>query len=159
MIKTGLGQDSHRFVEQGSNKPLMLGGVRIPGERGLEGNSDADVVLHAITNAVSGISGVNILGSVSDALCFDKGIVDSSCYLSKALETLEDYGLVHLSISIEAQTPRLAPHIEAIRESVARVCTLTLRDVGVTATSGEGLTSCGRGEGIAVMAIATAERV
>ena len=76
-IKTGIGQDSHRFEPEGSSKSLMLGGVHIAGLPGLEGNSDADVVFHAICNAVSGINGINILGDISDTLC-KQGITDSS---------------------------------------------------------------------------------
>ena len=67
-IKTGIGQDSHRFDIENKNKPLILGGVIFPHETPLQGNSDADVVLHAITNAISGITGVNILGKIADDL-------------------------------------------------------------------------------------------
>ncbi|HPQ19759.1 MAG TPA: 2-C-methyl-D-erythritol 2,4-cyclodiphosphate synthase, partial [bacterium] len=65
-VKTGIGQDSHKFVSAKKEKPLILGGIIFEGEKGLEGNSDADVVLHSITNAISGITGKNILGEISD---------------------------------------------------------------------------------------------
>jgi 2-C-methyl-D-erythritol 2,4-cyclodiphosphate synthase len=156
MFKVGLGQDSHRFEPDETSKPLILGGVFISGCPGLEGNSDADVVLHALTNAISGISGVNILGKVSDELCLNKGITNSVAYLEKALETLGAFRICHVSASIECKRPKLASHITTMREEIARRLQLSINDVGITATSGEGLTAFGRGEGIQVLAIVTA---
>ncbi len=155
--RTGIGQDSHRFDEPESGKPLMLGGVRIPDAAGLRGNSDADVVLHALTNAVSGISGTNVLGAISDEMCRG-GTTDSAEYLRYALGTLTKMRLCHVSVAIECATPVLAPHIDAIRASIASLCGIAVSDVGVTATSGEGLTGFGRGEGIQALAIVTAVR-
>ncbi len=155
-IRTGLGQDSHRFDSDTSAKPLILGGVIIDGCPGLDGNSDADVVLHALTNAVSGITGVNILGAISDKMCLEDGIKDSRPYLQKALEYLDGWRIVHVSMSIEAKRPKLSPHIDKIKESVAEILGLDKCEVGLTATSGEGLTAFGRGEGIQVFAIMTA---
>jgi 2-C-methyl-D-erythritol 2,4-cyclodiphosphate synthase len=158
MVKTGIGQDSHRFVTGVDRKPLILGGVEIQGCPGLEGNSDADVVLHALTNAISGISGVNILGAVSDDLCLNRGITDSRVYLRRALETLRGYTVTHVSISVECKRPHLAGYIDQIKKSVAAVCSLDPSDVGCTATTGEGLTGFGRGEGIQVFAVVTAQK-
>jgi 2-C-methyl-D-erythritol 2,4-cyclodiphosphate synthase len=157
MIKTAIGQDSHAFEPQGSAKPLMLGGVRVPGCPGLAGNSDADVVLHALTNAVSGISGVNILGAVSDGMCLKQGVTDSREYLKKALATLGDYRIMHVSISLEGKRPVMAPHIAAIKQSIAALIGIRASEVGFTATSGEGLTAFGKGEGLQAFAIVTAE--
>ena len=134
---------------------LKLGGVDLPGEMPLEGNSDADVILHALTNAISGITGENILGTVADRLCLEEGITDSRVYLQAALDTLGERKLVHVSISVEASRPRLTPHIPRIRASVAELVGLPLTAVGLTATSGEGLTAVGRGEGIAVFCAVT----
>lgn len=156
MFKSALGQDSHRFEERHSKKPLMLAGVKIPGCPGLLGNSDADVVLHALTNAVSGISGVNILGTVSDRMCLKQGVKDSRAYLKKALSTLGDYRCVHVSVAIEAARPKLEKHIPAMKRSLARICVLTAADIGITATTGEGLTSFGRGEGIQAFVMVSA---
>jgi 2-C-methyl-D-erythritol 2,4-cyclodiphosphate synthase len=158
MIKTGLGQDSHRFVAAGQDKPLMLGGIHIEGCAGLDGNSDADVVLHALTNAVSGVSTVPILGAVSDRLCLEQGITDSRRYLAEALGTLGVYRLVHVSVSIEALRPKLAAHIVPMRASLAELCGIELDAVAITATTGEGLTGFGRGEGIQALVIVTALR-
>ncbi|MBD3318144.1 MAG: 2-C-methyl-D-erythritol 2,4-cyclodiphosphate synthase [Chitinivibrionales bacterium] len=155
-MKCGIGQDSHRFEPEGSQKALVMGGVAIPGELGLAGNSDADVVLHALTNAVSGVGGVTILGPVSDRMCLDEGITDSREYLKKALETLGDYSLTHVSISVECARPKLLPHVQSIRSSLARLLGLDLSCIGFTATSGEGLTAFGKGEGVQAIAIVTA---
>jgi len=102
---SAVGQDSHRFVNEetssSSERRLMLGGIEILGTPALEGNSDADVVLHALTNALSGLSAVPVLGRKADIMC-ESGITDSSTYVRVALETLDDIRLTHLSFSIEA---------------------------------------------------------
>jgi 2-C-methyl-D-erythritol 2,4-cyclodiphosphate synthase len=157
MSISAIGQDSHRFEAEGSSKPLLLGGVSIPGCVGLRGNSDADVVLHAITNAISGLHGTPVLGTMTDDLCVKEGITDSRIYLAKSLDLLVAHELTHLSISIEAARPHLASHIRRIRESIAGLLALPIGHVAVTATSGEGLTAFGRGEGIQAFAIMTAE--
>jgi 2-C-methyl-D-erythritol 2,4-cyclodiphosphate synthase len=155
MYLSAVGQDSHRFEDESSKKPLWLGGIIIPGSPGLLGNSDADVVLHAITNAISGISCVNILGKISDDLCLNKGIADSKVYLQEALKTLDTYSVVHVSVSIEARKPHLSSHIPAMRLSIANVLQISENHVGITATTGEGLTSFGKGEGIQAFVIIT----
>ena len=153
---SAIGQDSHRFEE--GDKPLILGGVLLESEKGLKGNSDADVVLHALTNAISGITGRNILGAVADALC-EKGIRDSRVYLKEALKDLEALKgrICHVSFSLEAKRPHMAPHIPAIRASIAKLLGIQPPQVGFTATSGEGLSDFGRGEGIQVFCILTAD--
>ncbi|HON10859.1 MAG TPA: 2-C-methyl-D-erythritol 2,4-cyclodiphosphate synthase [Chitinispirillaceae bacterium] len=159
MYISAIGQDSHPFELSLTSKPLVLGGVVIPGHAGLAGNSDADVVLHAVTNAVSGLTGVNILGKVSDDLCLKQGIKDSRVYLLKALEKLTEYKIIHLSVSVEARRPHLSEHIPAIRASLASLLSLPIEHVGFTATSGEGLTAFGKGEGIAALVIISAEKI
>jgi 2-C-methyl-D-erythritol 2,4-cyclodiphosphate synthase len=157
MHKTGIGQDSHRFEPDGSRKRLMLGGVHIPGCPGLMGNSDADVVLHALTNAISGISGVNVLGKTSDTMCLEQGITDSAEYLKVALRTLATLRITHVSVSIEGKRPHLSAHIDSMKKSIATVLGIQPKDVGITATSGEGLTAFGRGEGLQAFVVVTAE--
>jgi 2-C-methyl-D-erythritol 2,4-cyclodiphosphate synthase len=158
MFISAIGQDSHCFEAQDSVKQLVLGGVTIPGCPGLHGNSDADVLLHAWTNAVSGLSGVNILGAVSDRLCLEQGITDSRAYLLEAVKTLVNCTITHISVSIEAARPHLSAHIPAIRASIAVLFGIPAAHVGITATSGEGMTSFGRGEGIQVLAIISGDR-
>ena len=153
-MKAAIGQDSHRF-EESPGKPLILGGVVFPGEPGLLANSDGDVVLHAITNAVSGITGQNILGKIADEMC-RSGITDSAEYLRKALEFL--HGRVsHVSLSMECLRPKISPMIPEMREQIAGLLGVEPSAIGITATTGEGLTDCGKGLGISVLCILTAE--
>ncbi|EDN70820.1 2-C-methyl-D-erythritol 2,4-cyclodiphosphate synthase [Beggiatoa sp. PS] len=155
-IKTGLGQDSHRFDFDNQMKRLMLGGVIFDGESPLQGNSDADVVLHALCNAISGITGINILGAVSDALCLKHGITDSRFYVQEALNYLKDWRICHVSFSIECKVPKITPKIPEMKATISELLGLETQDIGITATTGEGLTDFGRGEGIQVLCIVTA---
>lgn len=157
MVKVAIGQDSHRFEPENSTKKLILGGISIEGCPGLEGNSDADVVLHALTNAVSGITCVNILGEVSDRMCRG-GITDSRAYLKAALSYMKrEARILHVSISIEALRPKLSPHIDRMRTSLAGLLEIDPGCIGITATTGEGLTEFGKGNGIFCTAILTAD--
>ena len=157
MFISAIGQDSHRFEKGPSKKPLLLAGIEIPDCPGLDGNSDADVVLHALTNAISGLSGVTILGTLTDQMC-RQGTTDSREYLKKALETLGETKIVHVSCSVEALRPHLAAHIPSMRQSIASLLSIDIMQVGITATTGEGLTGFGRGEGMQVLVIVSAER-
>jgi 2-C-methyl-D-erythritol 2,4-cyclodiphosphate synthase len=157
-IKTGLGQDSHRFDFQNKIKQLQLGGVIFDGEPPLQGNSDADVVLHALCNAISGITGVNILGAITDALCLKQGITDSRLYVREALKHLKDWQICHVSYSIECQTPKITPKISEMKREIGELLGLETENIGITATTGEGLTTFGRGEGIQVLCIITATK-
>jgi len=181
--RTAIGQDSHRFenaperlgdstekfeyatggsldssAKSDCYKPLVLGGIIIPENCGLEGNSDADVIFHALTNAISGISCINILGAVSDEMCINQKITDSQAYMEAALNTLGDYELVHISISIECKRPKITPFIEMMRGNISKVTHIPTNSIGITATSGEGLTDFGRGKGIQVFCIITVKR-
>ena len=153
-MRAAIGQDSHRF-EKEYGKPLILGGVVFPEEQGLSANSDGDVVLHAITNAISGITCRNILGAVADEMC-RSGITNSAEYLREALKSL-DGRISHLSVSIECMHPKISPMIPSMRESIAGLLDIQPQQVGITATSGEGLTDCGQGLGISVLCILTVE--
>jgi 2-C-methyl-D-erythritol 2,4-cyclodiphosphate synthase len=154
-VRTGLGQDSHRFAPKGNGKPLKLGGLLFEGEDGLEGNSDADVVLHALCNAISSITGHSVIGPVADSMC-QAGITDSSEYLKTALKSLGGgQKISHVAVSIEGKRPKIHPHNALLRASIARLLNLAIEDVGVTATSGEGLTSFGKGEGIQALVLLT----
>lgn len=154
-VKTGLGLDSHRFVASDSEKPLVLGGLVFEDAPGLDGNSDADVILHALTDAVSGVTGVTVIGAVADKMCSD-GITDSKQYLKVALEELGDWQISHVSIALECLRPKIDPKVSAIRESIAGLLNLSAEEICLTATTGEGLTDCGRGLGIHASVIVTA---
>lgn len=157
MMRVGLGQDSHAFEPGHKSKKLILAGVIFDDAPPLRGNSDADVVFHAITNAISGVSGVNILGKISDEMCKNQGITDSKAYLVEALKTLENRKIVHVSSSIECLKPKITPHMDAMKQSIASVLGISAIDVGITATTGEQLTAFGKGEGIQVFSIVTVE--
>lgn len=147
-MKVAIGQDSHRFDFDDKEKKLVLGGVVFDDCPPLQGNSDADVILHSITNAVSGITCVNILGETSDNLCIIQGITDSRVYLQEAMKHLGDSKIVHISISIECLTPKISPKIPSIRKNLSWLLGIPENCVGITATTGEGLTQFGQGLGI-----------
>ena len=152
MFKASIGQDSHAFDKE-YTKPLILGGVRFDEELTLRANSDGDVVLHAITNAVSGITGVNILGKTADEMC-RSGITDSAEYLKEALRHMPKGAVInHISISIEALRPKFADKIAEMKNSIASLLGIDESCVGITATTGEGLTAFGQGLGIQALVI------
>jgi len=155
-IKTGIGQDSHTF-DTVNSKPLILGGVEFDHPQGLSGNSDADVILHSVTNAISSITGKNILGAKADVLC-QQGITDSAEYLKLALNDLNDWRIEHIAISIECLVPKISPQIETLKSSLAKLVNTQIDNIGITATTGEGLTAFGRGEGIQVLSIVTVSK-
>jgi 2-C-methyl-D-erythritol 2,4-cyclodiphosphate synthase len=148
LCKVGLGQDSHAFVQEGDSKPCVLGGIIIENALGFEADSDGDVILHAICNAISSLSHTPILGRVAIELCQKKGIKDSKVYLQEALKTLQNMTILHLAISIEAKRPRLQEKIDSIRENIAIIMGLSINQVGITVTSGDHLTPFGQGKGL-----------
>lgn len=154
MIKVAIGQDSHRFDFDDPNKKLVLGGVVFDGPA-LKGNSDADVVLHALTNAISGITGVNILGETADKICLVEGITDSSVYVREALKYFNGR-ICHVSFSIECLKPKITPKIPDMKRSIADLLNISEEDIGITATTGEGLTDFGKGLGIQCFCILAA---
>lgn len=153
-IKTGLGLDSHRFVEGESDTPLVLGGLVFHDAPALDGNSDADVILHALTDAISGVTGKTVIGKVADDMCRE-GITDSKEYLKVALTDLGGWQVSHVSIALECLRPKIDPKVPALRESIAGLLGVTIEDVCITATTGEGLSDCGRGLGVSACIIVT----
>ena len=144
------GIDSHR-VDNNTNKPLVLGGVVYDNvDFCLSANSDGDVILHALTNAVSNATCVNILGKPADDMC-KSGITDSTAYLKKAMEYLTPpQKMVRISIAIECAKPKITPKISEMRTKISEITGVNPRFIGIHATTGEKLTSFGRGEGIYV---------
>jgi 2-C-methyl-D-erythritol 4-phosphate cytidylyltransferase / 2-C-methyl-D-erythritol 2,4-cyclodiphosphate synthase len=144
--RVGLGQDSHGFD---ANKKLVLGGEVIPKEDGMKANSDGDVILHALFNALSQAVGGKSLGFYADPLC-EKGIKDSSIYLGIAMDMVKEKGFVieNIGMMLECKKPRLEKFEELIKEKVAKLCSIEHARVGLTVTSGEGLTAWGKGKGI-----------
>ena len=154
-VKTGLGLDSHRFIEGDTDKQFVLGGVVFDDAPALSGNSDADVILHALTDAISGITGVTVIGAVADKMCH-QGITDSKAYLKVALDSLGSWRLTHVSIVLECLRPKIDPKVPALRASVAALLDIEFADVCLTATTGEQLNDAGRGLGIHASVIVTA---
>lgn len=150
-MKVGIGQDSHKFDFLNKEKKLKLGGVVFEGYAPMLGNSDADVVLHALVNAISGITCKNILGEITDKIC-ESGITDSEYYVKEALKYLNTE-IEHVSISIEAKIPKIAPKIDEMRKNISRILKINETCVGITATTGEELTEFGKGHGINVTCI------
>ncbi len=151
---TTIGQDSHRFDDKAPEGGyIMLGGVQIPFDRAYVANSDGDVLLHAITNAISGYTCVNVLGGAADKLCLEQGIKDSAVYIPEAMKDVKDAQILHVSATIECLRPKLKEYIPAMRERIAGLLNIDPKSVGITATTGEGLTEFGRGEGISVFVL------
>jgi len=150
----GIGQDSHRFTKK--EKPLILGGILIPNEKGLEANSDGDVILHSLFNALSQAIGKKSLSYYADPMC-KKGIKDSKEYLKVILKKVKDegYEINNIGIMIEAKKPRLEHYEIKIKENIAKLCSIDKNQVGVTTTSGEELTAFGKGLGIQVFSVVT----
>ena len=157
-FRVGLGQDSHRFSHVHEKRALYLGGVKIEGERGLKGNSDADVVLHSLFNSIAQIIGWKSLGTHADKMCKEEGITDSKEYLKEPLKKLKemDFIITTVGITIECQKPKIDPISDAIRDSVAEILKIETDQVGIIATTGERLTAFGKGEGIQVFTVITA---
>ena len=146
--RTGIGQDSHRFLPTDSSKPCIIGGVIFEGVPGLSADSDGDVVFHAICNAISSLTGIPILGGIAQDLCHKDGISDSQVYLERALETLGNQIIVHVALTIEGKRPRMQNKIDAMREKISEITQIDISQVGITITSGNGLTDFGCGDGL-----------
>jgi 2-C-methyl-D-erythritol 2,4-cyclodiphosphate synthase len=155
IYRTGLGQDSHRFLSEDSSKPCVVGGVIFEDTVGLDANSDGDVVFHSICNAITSLTGVPVLGGFVVDLCNKDGITDSAVYVGKALEVLDKQTIVHVAITLEGKRPRFNDKLESMRKRVALVLRLGLSQVGITATSGDGLTDFGCGDGLQCFCILT----
>lgn len=157
IVRTGLGQDSHRFLASDSSKPCVIGGVIFEDAPGFNANSDGDIVLHAICNAISSLTGILILGNIADDLCLKDGITDSEIYLVEAMKTLEKQRVTHVAVTIEAKKPKFKHRLVEMRQNIARIMHLDISQVGITATSGEGLTDFGCGDGAQAFAIVTTQ--
>jgi 2-C-methyl-D-erythritol 2,4-cyclodiphosphate synthase len=152
MIRIGQGYDVHRLVE---GRPCIIGGVDIPFDKGLDGHSDADVLLHAICDAMLGGAGLGDIGMhFPDNDPQYKG-VDSRALLRTVAELLQHMGyrLSNLDATIIAQAPKMAPYIDEMRLNIASDCDVPVDRVNIKATTTEMLGFEGRGEGIAAQAV------
>jgi 2-C-methyl-D-erythritol 2,4-cyclodiphosphate synthase len=158
MSLAGIGYDSHRLQ---AGRRLVIGGVEIPHERGLDGHSDADVLAHAIADALLGAAGLGDIGGHfpdTDPRWRD---ADSIALLEAVLALVRAEGLelVNVDCTVLMEQPKLSPHRQAIRERLAQALGLPERRVNVKASTGEGIGFVGRGEGVAALAVVSLEEV
>jgi len=152
-VRVGIGYDSHRFAD---GRKLILGGVEIPHPQGLAGHSDADAVAHALTDALLGAAGLGDIGRLfpnTDPRWKD---ADSLQLLNQAFLKVVEAGhqFVHADITIIAERPKLGPHVDRMEEKLAEALLSTPAHVSVKAKTNEGMGWIGKGEGIAVIAVA-----
>lgn len=157
MIRVGIGYDLHRLE---AGRPLILGGIQVPYERGLAGHSDADVLAHAITDALLGAAALGNIGQLfpdTDPLYKD---ADSMQLLRHVVGLVNEHGyqIVNVDTNVVAQLPKLNPHIDAIRTSLATSLGLPLDRVSVKAKTNEHVGPEGRGEAISAQAVLLLER-
>lgn len=157
-MRVGLGYDVHKLVE---GRDLILGGVNIPYEKGLLGHSDADVLVHAIMDALLGAAALGDIGKhFPDTDPAYKG-ADSLKLLEHVGNILDEhlYVIENIDATIIAQRPKMAPHIQTMRKNVARVLGIDVDQVNIKATTEEGLGFTGTGEGISSQAICAIEKI
>jgi 2-C-methyl-D-erythritol 2,4-cyclodiphosphate synthase len=154
MTLLGIGYDSHRLIE---GRLLVIGGVEIPSERGAEGHSDADVLAHAVIDALLGAAGMGDIGEHFPDTDERFRDADSIQLLSQVVQRLlaEGFEPVNVDCTVVLEQPRLAAHRAAIQERLAGALGLALERVNVKATTGEGIGFVGRGEGVAALAVAS----
>lgn len=152
MIRIGQGFDVHKFAE---GRKLIIGGVEIPYEKGLLGHSDADVLLHAITDAILGALSMKDIGTHFPDNDPKYKNADSAVLLNEVWQKAKEQGykLINMDCTIIAQKPKMAPFIDAIRKRISGILEADEGQINVKATTTEGLGFTGRGEGIAALAV------
>lgn len=156
MTRVGIGYDVHRLVE---GRPLVLGGVTLEHPFGLDGHSDADVLAHAVADAVLGAVGAPDIGHYFPPGIPETAGIDSMDILRRVAEVVAEMGgrLVNIDSTLIAEEPRISPHVSAMKENMGKALGLNPEFVGVKATTNESLGFPGRGEGMAAMAVAAVE--
>ena len=156
--KIGIGQDSHKFSSS-KNKKLVLGGFEIKNETGFEANSDGDVILHALFNALSTAIGEKSLGFYADKM-FKDGITDSKKYLEFILNKVKErnHKISNVAIMLEGKKPKIDGHVGKIKKSLSRLLKIKEENIGIAATSGEELTEFGKGKGMQCFAAVSLKR-
>lgn len=153
-VRTGIGWDVHRFVD---GRPLVLGGVDVPSERGLEGHSDADVLTHAIMDALLGAAAMGDIGQHFPDTDERWRGADSIALLRTVVARVAEAGfeVVNVDATVLMEAPKVGPHREAIRARLAEAIGVTADRVNIKATTGEGMGFVGRAEGAGALAVAT----
>ena len=173
-FKIGLGEDDHAFVLEDSitekapqklkketaektpaTTPLYLGNILIDEAPKVFSNSDGDVILHALCNAFDVAAGLGSIANYADEMCLKQGIKNSAAYVEHVLNQAREKGwqAQNVSISVKAKKPKLEKYALQIKKRLSEILKISIEDIGLTFTSGEGLSACGRGEGIRAMAI------
>jgi 2-C-methyl-D-erythritol 2,4-cyclodiphosphate synthase len=157
-LRIGIGEDSHRL---GPGGPLRIGGVNVPHNRSLIGHSDADALLHAVTDALLGAAALPDIGRMFPNTDAANRGRDSAEMVAAAADRVAEagYRIVNLDCVIHAERPKFAEHIDAIRERIAHILRLQVDQIGLKAKTGEGLGPIGRGEAIATRCIALLETI
>lgn len=153
--RVGLGIDSHRFADAGSDRPLILGGITVPDQPGLDGHSDADVLIHALIDALLGAAGLGDIGQHFPPSDNAWAGADSVGLLTRTVAMLQEhsYGVGNVDAVIVAERPRLRPYIARMEERLAAVLGVDAGAVNVKATTAEQMGALGRAEGIQAQAI------
>ncbi len=156
-IRTGIGYDSHRFEPGG---PMVLGGVRVPSDVHLHGHSDGDAIAHAVTDAILGAAALGDIGAMFSDRDAENAGRDSIEMLGLAVARLHAAGwrVGQLDVVVIAETPKIAPHRDAMRARLAGAAGIAPADVSIKGKTNEGMGFVGRGEGIACLASATIVR-
>lgn len=152
--RSGIGYDSHRLAE---GRPLIVGGVTIASERGLDGHSDADVLVHAVIDALLGAAALGDIGEHFPDTNERWRDADSLALLAAVVKLLGErrHGIVNVDCTVIMEAPKLSPHKTSIRANLASALGVSADCVNVKATSGEGIGFVGRGEGVAALAVAS----
>ena len=151
-LRVGIGVDSHKFADK--KKPLIIGGAKISDKDGFDANSDGDVVLHALFNALSTAIGMKSLGFYADKM-LEKGITDSKKYLEFILRKVKEKNLkIHnVAIMLEGKKPKIDEHIDKIKNSLSKLMRVKKENIGIAATSGEEMTEFGEGKGMQCLCV------
>jgi len=151
-MRIGHGYDAHTFTE---GRPLILGGVTIPHDKGLAAHSDGDAVLHALCDALLGAAGLGDMGAYFPDTDKKFENIDSRLLLKDVVKLFvkENLTIINVDITILAQAPKMAPHISAMRENIAKDLKIEIKNINIKATTTEGMGFIGREEGLAVHAV------
>ncbi|MGH2515586.1 MAG: 2-C-methyl-D-erythritol 2,4-cyclodiphosphate synthase [Ktedonobacterales bacterium] len=160
-IRVGIGYDVHGFAAVADGRPLILGGVTVPHDRGLAGHSDADVLIHALVDALLGAAALGDIGAHFPSSDPRWHGAPSTAFLTYTVDLLRQHGwsLGNVDATIVAEQPRLTPHVPAIRAYLATAMGLDIASVSVKAKTTDGLGFTGRAEGVACHVVALIERL
>ncbi len=156
MNRVGLGYDVHQLRD---NRPLILGGVEIPHEKGLDGHSDADVIMHAICDAILGALGEGDIGSFFPPNDPQWKDAPSKIFLEEAAKQIKKQNgrLINIDAMLIAEAPKISPYIPEMKNNIANALGVSTKDIGIKATTNETMGFVGRGEGMAAHAVASVE--